>query len=133
MDIENTNNGEDSSTKVPVDEVGVGIGDDEKKSHTVRRRSSQINISGHGQELDRQFGLLSIISAGIVTGNTWTALGGAIVRDPDDMFYFLSVCLIINKDPQHRWWHYITGVLQESSMNCKFAGQLYPVSPPTEN
>ena len=41
--------------------------------------SDDINVSGHEQELDRQFGLVSIISAGIVTGNTWTALGGAIV------------------------------------------------------
>jgi hypothetical protein len=37
------------------------------------------NVSGHVQELDRQFGLLSICATGIVTGNTWTALGGAIV------------------------------------------------------
>ena len=52
----------------------------DKEKQIDRRRSSQINVSGHEQELDRQFGLLSIISAGIVTGNTWTALGGAIVR-----------------------------------------------------
>ncbi|OBT95166.1 hypothetical protein VE01_07650 [Pseudogymnoascus verrucosus] len=37
------------------------------------------NISGHVQELDRQFGLWSICATGIVTGNTWTAIGGAIV------------------------------------------------------
>ncbi|KIW17923.1 hypothetical protein PV08_05118 [Exophiala spinifera] len=79
MDLENTKKGEDSSTKGPLEEVGVGISDHEKQSQIVPRRSSQINISGHGQELDRQFGLFSIISAGIVTGNTWTALGGAIV------------------------------------------------------
>jgi ATP-dependent Lon protease len=37
------------------------------------------NISGHIQEMDRQFGLWSICATGIVTGNTWTAIGGAIV------------------------------------------------------
>jgi len=39
-----------------------------------------VNASGHVQELDRNFNLLSIMSVGIVTGNTWTAIGGAIVR-----------------------------------------------------
>lgn len=39
-----------------------------------------INASGHKQELERQFGLLSICSIGITTGNVWAALGGSIVR-----------------------------------------------------
>lgn len=39
-----------------------------------------INESGHVQELDRQFSLLSICSIGITTGNVWAALGGSIVR-----------------------------------------------------
>ncbi|KAF2638194.1 amino acid transporter [Massarina eburnea CBS 473.64] len=38
-----------------------------------------INASGHKQELERQFNLLSICSIGITTGNTWAALGGSIV------------------------------------------------------
>jgi choline transport protein len=38
-----------------------------------------INSSGHIQELERNFGLLSICSVGICTGNTWAALGGSIV------------------------------------------------------
>ncbi|KAL1648532.1 hypothetical protein SLS61_006856 [Didymella pomorum] len=38
-----------------------------------------INASGHKQELERQFGLLSICSIGITTGNVWAALGGSIV------------------------------------------------------
>ncbi|TKX18482.1 choline transport protein [Elsinoe australis] len=37
-----------------------------------------INASGHKQELDRNFSLLSISAVGIVTGNTWSALGGSI-------------------------------------------------------
>lgn len=39
-----------------------------------------INASGHVQELDRNFGFLSICSVGIVTGNAWCAIGGSIVR-----------------------------------------------------
>jgi choline transport protein len=39
-----------------------------------------INASGHKQQLERQFSLLSICSIGITTGNVWAALGGSIVR-----------------------------------------------------
>jgi choline transport protein len=38
----------------------------------------EVNESGHVQELERNFSLLSICSVGIVTGNTWAALGGSI-------------------------------------------------------
>ena len=37
-----------------------------------------INPSGHRQELDRNFNLLSICSLAITTGNTWIALGGSV-------------------------------------------------------
>jgi hypothetical protein len=47
-----------------------------------------INESGHLQELDRQFSLLSICSIGITTGNIWAILGGSIVSQP------LSICVI---------------------------------------
>jgi choline transport protein len=42
-------------------------------------RSIEINETGHVQELERNFSLFSICSVGIVTGNTWAALGGSIV------------------------------------------------------
>jgi choline transport protein len=38
-----------------------------------------LNASGHKQELERQFSLLSVCSIGITTGNVWAALGGSIV------------------------------------------------------
>lgn len=38
----------------------------------------EVNETGHIQELDRNFSLFSICSVGIVTGNTWAALGGSI-------------------------------------------------------
>ena len=41
-----------------------------------------VNASGHKQELERQFSLLSICSIGITTGNVWAALGGSIVSAP---------------------------------------------------
>jgi hypothetical protein len=38
----------------------------------------EVNETGHVQELERNFSLLSVCSVGIVTGNTWAALGGSI-------------------------------------------------------
>ncbi|EFW19980.1 hypothetical protein D8B26_003538 [Coccidioides posadasii str. Silveira] len=37
-----------------------------------------VNASGHKQELERNFSLLSICGVGITTGNTWIAMGGSI-------------------------------------------------------
>ena len=39
----------------------------------------EINASGHVQELDRQFGLLSVCAVGIVTGSSWALMGGTVV------------------------------------------------------
>lgn len=38
-----------------------------------------INASGHRQQLERNFGLMSVIAYAITAGNTWIALGGTIV------------------------------------------------------
>ncbi|PGH12655.1 hypothetical protein AJ79_04153 [Helicocarpus griseus UAMH5409] len=37
-----------------------------------------INASGHKQELERNFSLMSICAIGMTTGNTWIAMGGSI-------------------------------------------------------
>lgn len=37
-----------------------------------------INASGHVQELDRNFSLLSICAIAVTTGNTWIAQGGSV-------------------------------------------------------
>lgn len=41
-----------------------------------------VNAGGHKQELDENFGLLSVSAVGIVSGNTWVVLGGSIVGLP---------------------------------------------------
>jgi choline transport protein len=52
---------------------------DEKKEEQIPPPPfSEINESGHVQELERNFSLISICSVGIVTGNTWAAIGGSI-------------------------------------------------------
>ncbi|GAB7341956.1 hypothetical protein MBLNU457_g0256t1 [Dothideomycetes sp. NU457] len=63
---------------------------DQKTEDPLERRASTkqggnveegviLNASGHQQELSRNFNFLSICSVGIVTGNSWTAIGGSIV------------------------------------------------------
>lgn len=98
----------------PKGDLDKGSIEDGEKQ-TARQRSSLINVSGHEQELDRQFGLLSIISAGIVTGNTWTALGGAIVKTNP-----MSIsCRVVSLTRRTRWLLCTTGVLQGLYMNCE--------------
>jgi hypothetical protein len=66
----------------PGNENSIPSADSEKGAAVpVERDSSvsEINETGHKQELERNFSLLSICSVGIVTGNTWAALGGSIV------------------------------------------------------
>lgn len=41
--------------------------------------SDLINASGHVQELDRNFNLLSAAGVGLVVGNVWPAVGGSIL------------------------------------------------------
>lgn len=57
-----------------------------------------INASGHKQELERQFSLLSICSIGITTGNVWAALGGSIVSLPSANFSSVVHDLITMRD-----------------------------------
>ncbi|KAJ5488370.1 Helicase C-terminal [Penicillium expansum] len=38
-----------------------------------------VNASGHRQELERNFGLISICAVAVTTGNTWIAQGGSVV------------------------------------------------------
>ncbi len=42
-------------------------------------RLMEVNETGHIQELEQNFSIFSLCSVGIVTGNTWAALGGSIV------------------------------------------------------
>jgi hypothetical protein len=57
-----------SAPALNVDDTGLGVG-----------VGDVVNASGHKQELERQFSLLSICSVGITAGNQWAALGGSIV------------------------------------------------------
>ena len=39
-----------------------------------------VNVSGHAQELDRNFGFWSICAVSIVADNAWAAGGGSLVQ-----------------------------------------------------
>jgi hypothetical protein len=62
-------------------------------------RFKEVNETGHVQELERNFSLFSICSVGIVTGNTWAALGGSIVvaiyngGPPGVLYEFIAVSI----------------------------------------
>lgn len=46
---------------------------------TPSSKDELINASGHRQEVERNFGLISICAIAITTGNTWIAQGGSVV------------------------------------------------------
>lgn len=49
-------------------------------SASDRPSDEVVNASGHRQELDRNFSLMSICAVAVTTGNTWIAQGGSVVR-----------------------------------------------------
>ncbi|KAH8701527.1 amino acid/polyamine transporter I [Talaromyces proteolyticus] len=59
--------------------------------------AEEVIVSGHLPVLPKRFNLLSAIATGITTGNTWTALGGAIVASlynggpPGIIYEFITV------------------------------------------
>ncbi len=78
---------------VPYSEKGSMAGNDHDP------HLQEINKTGHVQELERNFSLLSVCSVGIVTGNTWAALGGSIVvaiyngGPPGVLYEFIAVSI----------------------------------------
>ena len=65
----------------------------------IEDSSELINASGHVQELDRNFSLLSLAGFGLVNGNVWPALGGSILTSlfnggpPGVLYEFIVVSL----------------------------------------
>lgn len=67
--------------KVKSEEAASGAPKYDNENHVgIGEVGEILNASGHKQELERNFSLLSICSIGITTGNVWAALGGSIVR-----------------------------------------------------
>src|SRR4051794_31675414 len=59
-----------------------------------------INASGHVQQLERNFNLLSLAGVGLVVGNVWPALGGTILvaifngGPPGVLYEFIAVSIL---------------------------------------
>ena len=68
-------------TYFEMDEKKVELGQlrPEEVDASIGEVSEEFNASGHKQELERNFSLLSLCAIGITTGNVWAALGGSIV------------------------------------------------------
>ena len=81
-----------------------------------------INASGHRQELDRNFNLLSICSLGVTSGNTWIALGGSLTvaiyngGPPGVLYEFIVVSVM--------YW-FIAASLAELASAMPSAGGVY--------
>ena len=50
-----------------------------EKSSEDPANEALVNASGHLQELERNFSLLSLCGLAVTSGNTWLAVGGGIV------------------------------------------------------
>lgn len=61
------------ATKTSTEKVGAVEAADDQSSIEV------VNASGHRQEVERNFSLLSICAVAVTTGNTWIAQGGSVV------------------------------------------------------
>ncbi|KAI9820797.1 MAG: hypothetical protein M1827_005168 [Pycnora praestabilis] len=81
----------DEKHAIPSDAIHVGAGPPLGYAHESSKHSeisgelpnrqsdlSDINVSGHVQEVERNYSLLSICALGLTAGNTWAALGGSI-------------------------------------------------------
>lgn len=73
-----------------------------------------INVSGHKQELQRNFGLLSLCGLGLTSGNVWMALGGSIVRSRYTIYIRR---LLAYPGPYRRLWLSTTEAHPVSSTN----------------
>ena len=60
----------------------ITVGPEYELDENLGTTAEGVNAGGHKQELDRNFSLLSISAAGIVSDNAWTFLGGSIVGLP---------------------------------------------------
>ncbi|PGH29858.1 hypothetical protein GX50_07377 [[Emmonsia] crescens] len=69
MDI-NPSNGKDQNIVQSTDSI--------EAKRSASTSAEVVNASGHKQELERNFSLISICAIGITTGNSWTAMGGSI-------------------------------------------------------
>ena len=73
--------------------------EDKSPSPVNDEKAELVNASGHVQELDRHFNLLTLAGVGLVVGNVWPALGGSILvaiyngGPPGVLYEFITVSI----------------------------------------
>ncbi|KAL8995734.1 MAG: hypothetical protein Q9169_004592 [Polycauliona sp. 2 TL-2023] len=85
-----------------------------------------INASGHRQELQRNFGLMSIIAYAITAGNTWVSLGGTIIVGAQTV----SMYAAFHPEFVALQWHVFVSFLVITWVSCAialFANRLLPL------
>ncbi|KAF6813109.1 amino acid permease [Colletotrichum sojae] len=66
----------DKKLDVRGDDAGASV---VNKTRSTDQENVVINASGHVQELQRNFNLVSLAGVGLVVGNVWPAIGGSIL------------------------------------------------------
>ncbi|KAJ6452910.1 choline transport protein [Mycena sanguinolenta] len=85
-------------------------------------RSARVNASGHVDQLDRQYGLLSICATALTIDNAWVALGGSITiaiangGPPGIIYAFLASCL---------YYGFVVTSIAELASSIPSAGGVY--------
>ncbi|KAJ7076674.1 choline transport protein [Mycena belliarum] len=85
-------------------------------------RRARINASGHVDQLDRQYGLLSICATALNIDNAWVALGGSITvavangGAPGIIYEFLASCV---------YYGFVAASLAELASSIPSAGGVY--------
>ncbi|KAL9013349.1 MAG: hypothetical protein Q9173_001952 [Seirophora scorigena] len=85
-----------------------------------------INASGYRQELERNFGLMSIIAFAITAGNTWVPLGGTIIVAAQTV----SMYAAFHPEFVALQWHVFVSFLVVTWVSCAiavFANRLMPL------
>ncbi|KAL8867155.1 MAG: hypothetical protein Q9174_005840 [Haloplaca sp. 1 TL-2023] len=88
-----------------------------------------LNVSGHKQELQRNFGLLSLCGLAITTGTVWLALGGAINvaiyngGPPGVIYEFIAVSVF--------YWFIAASIAELSSAIPSAGGGMKPTALPS--
>ncbi|KAK2624476.1 hypothetical protein QTJ16_006426 [Diplocarpon rosae] len=100
-----------------------GFGGGTTMADTTYAPRLEINETGHVQELERNFSLFSICAVGVVTGNTWAALGGSIViaiyngGPPGVLYEFMAVSVF--------YWLIAASIAELASSMPSSAGVYY--------
>ncbi|KAJ7076672.1 choline transport protein [Mycena belliarum] len=110
--------GKDLDTEKSAQDMTVVVTSTESDAE----RRARVNASGHVDQLDRQYGLLSICATALTIDNAWVVLGGSITLAianggaPGIIYEFLASCV---------YYGFIAASLAELASSIPSAGGVY--------